>query len=285
MWCSERRGRANQSTYDNDNSIGGCSQGGGPPWLMRVTEYACRGNPMQAKRQPRICAPRAKERRGRRRRPYSSPRISLRGRRRNVQALLHASFHQGCIRTDIWDQTLKPHYLVLFHRLHSPGGREQLYDRGEPEHINLLELRAVLAAVQWRTRSRANVRTRGLQLMDAQVVLGALANKRSSSQALAHVLTRMKTPCWGGAARTTTLRTPPPDGGRNGEFVHQGGPWSGPPAQPAQAHWQATRSRHLHTYTEPLLARMQARVPLLRPRCLGRQGRSTGSGLPPKSIH
>ena len=59
------------------------------------------------------------------------------------------------------------------------------------EHINLLELRAFLAAIQWRTRSKANVRTRGLQMMDSLVVLGAVAKGRSPSPALAPVLTRV----------------------------------------------------------------------------------------------
>ena len=52
------------------------------------------------------------------------------------------------------------------------------------EHINVLELRAFLASVQWRLRSCNNIHSKGLHLLDSIAVLGALAKGRSSSRRL-----------------------------------------------------------------------------------------------------
>jgi len=52
------------------------------------------------------------------------------------------------------------------------------------EHINKLELRAVLNASRWRLRSERGLRQRYLHLVDSQVVAGVLAKGRSSSYKL-----------------------------------------------------------------------------------------------------
>lgn len=53
-----------------------------------------------------------------------------------------------------------------------------------PEHINVLELRAVLTAVKWVLSHPQAVRSRVLILSDSQVVVGAVTKGRSSSQPL-----------------------------------------------------------------------------------------------------
>ena len=58
------------------------------------------------------------------------------------------------------------------------------------EHINVLELRAFLASLAWRLRAAANVHSRGVHLLDSQVVLGALAKGRSASRRLGPLLAR-----------------------------------------------------------------------------------------------
>ncbi|CAK0801859.1 unnamed protein product [Prorocentrum cordatum] len=73
------------------------------------------------------------------------------------------------------------------------------------EHINVLELRAILAALQWRLRAKVNVHSRGLHGADSFVALGALAKGRSASKRLAPVITRINAlllassfwPLWG----------------------------------------------------------------------------------------
>ena len=53
------------------------------------------------------------------------------------------------------------------------------------EHINVLELRAVINRVLWRLRSAANIHSKGVRAMDPMVILGALAKGRSASRRLA----------------------------------------------------------------------------------------------------
>ena len=43
------------------------------------------------------------------------------------------------------------------------------------EHINVLELQAVINGVLWRLRSAANIQSNGVQAMDSMVILRALA--------------------------------------------------------------------------------------------------------------
>lgn len=55
---------------------------------------------------------------------------------------------------------------------------------GEPEHINVLELRALTTAVRWVCSHPSAMRHRILILCDSQVVVGAVSKGRSSSPAL-----------------------------------------------------------------------------------------------------
>lgn len=62
---------------------------------------------------------------------------------------------------------------------------------GSREHINSLELRAVLTSVRWRVEHRRHVRSRFLHLVDSLVVLHALSRGRSSSKKLRSTLARI----------------------------------------------------------------------------------------------
>lgn len=56
-----------------------------------------------------------------------------------------------------------------------------------PEHINVLEMRAFLSTLKWRTRSVSGLRCRFLHIMDSQVCLGILAKGRTSSNKMSSV--------------------------------------------------------------------------------------------------
>ena len=56
--------------------------------------------------------------------------------------------------------------------------------RGNPEHINSLELRAVLTTLKWRIQHQRQVNCRFLHLVDSLVVLHSLSRGRSSSRKL-----------------------------------------------------------------------------------------------------
>ena len=58
------------------------------------------------------------------------------------------------------------------------------------EHINVLELKAYLLHLRWRTRTSKRLGSRFLHLLDSQVCLGVLAKGRSSSWRLNRVLNR-----------------------------------------------------------------------------------------------
>ena len=62
---------------------------------------------------------------------------------------------------------------------------------GEKEHINCLELRAVLTTVRWRIEKMRQVHSKFIHLVDSQVVLHALARGRSSSRKLRRTLLRI----------------------------------------------------------------------------------------------
>ena len=62
---------------------------------------------------------------------------------------------------------------------------------GQPEHINSLELRAVLTSLRWRIQHRGHVGHRFLHLTDSLVVLHCLARGRSSSRKLRSSLCRI----------------------------------------------------------------------------------------------
>jgi site-specific DNA-cytosine methylase len=59
------------------------------------------------------------------------------------------------------------------------------------EHINVLEMRAFLHALQWRLRNPHNVRTRFFHLLDSQVCLGILAKGRTASRKMTPVMRRV----------------------------------------------------------------------------------------------
>lgn len=71
---------------------------------------------------------------------------------------------------------------------------------GSAEHINVLEMRAVLTALKWRFARKGWIRTRFLHLVDSQVCLHALARGRSSSRKLRRTLLRINSlllaSCW-----------------------------------------------------------------------------------------
>ena len=58
-------------------------------------------------------------------------------------------------------------------------------------HINVQELRGVLATFKWRTRSASGIRIRCLHIVDSQVSMGVLVKGRSSSSQLCAVLRRI----------------------------------------------------------------------------------------------
>lgn len=62
-------------------------------------------------------------------------------------------------------------------------------------HINVLELQAVVNAVQWRLRSASNNSQRVLHLVDSQVVAAIIAKGRTSSVRLLPALAKLNSLC------------------------------------------------------------------------------------------
>ena len=62
---------------------------------------------------------------------------------------------------------------------------------GDPEHINVLELRAVLTTLRWRIEQLGQMNLRSLHLIDSLVVLHALARGRSSSRKMRKTMMRI----------------------------------------------------------------------------------------------
>ena len=62
---------------------------------------------------------------------------------------------------------------------------------GDAEHINVLELRAVLTTVRWRIEQLGQMNIRSLHLVDSLVVLRALTRGRSSSRKMRRTLMRI----------------------------------------------------------------------------------------------
>ena len=58
------------------------------------------------------------------------------------------------------------------------------------EHINILELRAALASLRWRTRQRRFLRRRLIHLLDSAVVIGVLTKRRSANPILRFLVER-----------------------------------------------------------------------------------------------
>ena len=73
------------------------------------------------------------------------------------------------------------------------------------EHINVLELRAVLTAIRWKVEKLKQADLRCLHLVDSLVVLHALSRGRSSSRKMRRTLMRLNSyllvsglrPLWG----------------------------------------------------------------------------------------
>ena len=61
---------------------------------------------------------------------------------------------------------------------------------GTREHINVLELRAVLTSVKWRVEKQKRLHTKFVHLVDSLVCLHALSRGRSSSKKLKRTLLR-----------------------------------------------------------------------------------------------
>lgn len=64
-----------------------------------------------------------------------------------------------------------------------------------PDHINVLELRSILHALEWRARSSVSHSQRFLHLSDSQICLAVLTKGRSSSKRLSHWLRKICALC------------------------------------------------------------------------------------------
>ena len=62
---------------------------------------------------------------------------------------------------------------------------------GSPEHINVLELRAVLTSIRWRILKRRAFRTKMVHMIDSLVCLHCLVRGRSSSRKMRRTLSRI----------------------------------------------------------------------------------------------
>jgi len=71
----------------------------------------------------------------------------------------------------------------------------------DEESINMLEARAVLQALRWRTRSAQAIASRVVHLSDSQVTLGALNKFRSPADHLNRVITRIAATCLAGSMK------------------------------------------------------------------------------------
>ena len=77
--------------------------------------------------------------------------------------------------------------------------------KGDPEHINVLEARAVLTSMRWRVAQKKQRDLRCIHLVDSLVVLHSLTSGRSSSRKMrrtimrisAYVLASGVQPLWG----------------------------------------------------------------------------------------
>ena len=69
------------------------------------------------------------------------------------------------------------------------------------ESINMLEARAVLQALKWRTRSTSSIAARVVHLADSQVTLGALNKFRSPAEHLHRIITRIAATCLAGSMK------------------------------------------------------------------------------------
>ena len=65
------------------------------------------------------------------------------------------------------------------------------YPQRYPEHINVLELQALLGAFRWRARRREGLSGRVIHFCDSQVAIAAACKGRSSSRRLHRLLCRL----------------------------------------------------------------------------------------------
>lgn len=63
------------------------------------------------------------------------------------------------------------------------------------EHINLLELRAILRTLEWRSRSTSFRDCRFLHLSDSQICISVLTKGRSSSRKINRILRKIAAFC------------------------------------------------------------------------------------------
>ena len=63
--------------------------------------------------------------------------------------------------------------------------------KGSPEHINVLEMRAVLTSLRWRIVKKKALRTKFVHLVDSLVCLHSLSRGRSSSRKLRRTMSRI----------------------------------------------------------------------------------------------
>ena len=62
---------------------------------------------------------------------------------------------------------------------------------GSPEHINVLELRAVLTSLRWRFVKKKTLQSKFVHLVDSLVCLHSLSRGRSSSRKLRRTMSRV----------------------------------------------------------------------------------------------
>ena len=63
--------------------------------------------------------------------------------------------------------------------------------KGSPEHINVLELRAVLTSLRWRIIKKHAIRSKFVHMIDSLVCLHSLSRGRSSSRKLRRTMSRV----------------------------------------------------------------------------------------------
>ena len=63
--------------------------------------------------------------------------------------------------------------------------------KGSPEHINVLEMRAVLTSLRWRIVKKKSLRTKFVHMVDSLVCLHSLSRGRSSSRKLRRTMSRI----------------------------------------------------------------------------------------------
>jgi len=89
-----------------------------------------------------------------------------------------------------WRLAYKWHWQMLG-GLPSKGNKEETGREFKEEHINVLELRALVHGVRWSLRSYKSIGTTCLRGTDSRVVQGVVSKYRSSSKQLHRILKRL----------------------------------------------------------------------------------------------